>query len=143
MSYYKSIMTGKNKKKIIKEQPKPKKTVLDGIKQELNEWTYNPPTEKRWSGAYSAKDGLTEFEQQGGKDVIKEVGASVQLNKYVKAIDKDFDSLVNNVRELKNLLMKTGARREATELQNVFAKGVGQFRKFMKVKFLRMIDKLI
>ena len=140
---YKSLMGYGKNKKVIEEKSKPKKTVLDGIKQELNEWTYNPPTEKRWSGAYSAKDGLTEFEQQGGKDTLKEVGASVQYKKYVKLIDKDFDSLVNNVRELKNVLMKTGARREATELQNVFAKNVGQFRKFMKVKFLRMIDKLI
>ena len=82
-------------------------------------------------------------EELGYKKPLNEVGASVQYKKYVKLIDKDFDSLVNNVRELKNLLMKTGAKRQAAELQNVFAKGVGHFRKFMKVKFLRMIDKLI
>ena len=32
-----------------------------------------PPREKRWSGAYSGPDGLTEFERNGGKDFINEI----------------------------------------------------------------------
>ena len=115
---YKSLMGYSNKKTKKVEEKLPKKNlVIENVKNEIKDY----PLEQ----------------------MLTEVGASVQYKKYVKLIDKDFDSLVNNVRELKNLLMKTGARREATELQNVFAKNVGQFRKFMKVKFLRMIDKLI
>ena len=65
MKYRDILGFSKSKKKVVKEQPKPKKTVLDGIKQELNEWNdtafRNKP--KRWSGAYSNNDnGLTEFE---------------------------------------------------------------------------------
>ena len=33
---YKNIMGYKEKQKVIKEQVKPKKTILDGVKQELN-----------------------------------------------------------------------------------------------------------
>ena len=60
----------KAKKKVIPEQPKP--SITEKLSNEfgpLNEWTLKPPTEKRWSGAFTAKDGLTEFERKGGKDL--------------------------------------------------------------------------
>ena len=63
---------GKKKKKVAKEQQKPKKTLLDGIKQELNEWNQIPPSEKRWSKSFDGDNGLTEFEETGGKDNINE-----------------------------------------------------------------------
>ena len=69
---YRDILGFPKKKKILKEQLKPKKnSILDDIKQELNEWSHQPPSEKRWSGAYTRKDGLTEFEAKGGKDTVK------------------------------------------------------------------------
>ena len=83
------------------KQPKSKKTVLDGVKQELNEWAHQPPSEKRWSKSYDK--GLTEFEQRGGKDTIKEVGMAADIKKYTKAIDKDFESLAKSVYALKDL----------------------------------------
>ena len=43
------------------------------IKESLMKGWKTPPTEKRWSGAYSAKDGLTEFERRGGKDFVNEI----------------------------------------------------------------------
>ena len=87
MKYRDILGFTKSKKKIIKEQPKSKKTVLDEIKQEFNEWNQQPPKEKRWSGAFSNDDnGLTEFEQQGGKDFIKEVGMSQEIKIYVSLI---------------------------------------------------------
>ena len=52
------------KKRVVKEQKKP--SVVDNIKQELNEW--NDETfksmPKRWSGAYGRENGLTEFEEK-------------------------------------------------------------------------------
>ena len=84
---YRDILgfTKKPKKKVIKEQSKPKKkTVLESVKQELNEWNQQPPKEKRWSGAFSDnKSGLTEFEQNGGKDTLKEVGAAPLYKKHI------------------------------------------------------------
>jgi len=43
------------------------------LKDILNEWTKKPPTEKRWSKSFSGNTGLTEFEQNGGKDTLKEM----------------------------------------------------------------------
>tara|TARA_Y100001963_G_C6560032_1_gene343875 strand:- start:43 stop:471 length:429 start_codon:yes stop_codon:yes gene_type:complete len=142
MKYRDILGFSKPKKKIIKEKSKPKKTILDNVKKELNEWHHSPPTEKRWS-KNTFDTGLTEFEERGGKDFIKEVGASAQYKKYIKLIDKDFDSLVKSVDALKKLLIKNGAKKEALELGSIFVTNVGKFRKFMKIKFLRMIDKLL
>ena len=142
MKYRDILGFSKSKKKIIKEKSKPKKTVLDGVKQELNEWHHNPPTEKRWTKS-NYNTGLTEFEEQGGKDVIKEVGMASDIKKYTKAIDKDMDRLTDTVRELKNILMKNGAKKEAQELGSIYATSVGRFHKFIKIKFIKMIRKLI
>ena len=47
-----------------------------------------PPSEKRWSGAYSNnKSGLTEFEQNGGKDFIKEGNMKIGSGKYANLYD--------------------------------------------------------
>tara|TARA_Y100000593_G_scaffold92835_1_gene185728 strand:+ start:424 stop:1065 length:642 start_codon:yes stop_codon:yes gene_type:complete len=64
---YKDIMgysKKQPKKKVVKEKLSPKKTILDGIKEELNEWSYRPPTEKRWSKKFNGSQGLTEFEKR-------------------------------------------------------------------------------
>ena len=145
MKYRDILGFSKSKKKVIKEQSKSKNNkVLNNIKQELNEWSFKlPETSKRWTKSLDGSTGLTEFETDGGKDVIKEVGASAQYKKYIKLIDKDFDSLVKSVDALKKLLIKNGAKKEALELGSIFVTNVGKFRKFMKIKFLRMIDKLL
>ena len=76
----------KSKKKVIPEQPKP--SVADKLKEELNEWndTTFKNLPKRWSGS-----GLTEFEQQGGKDNVNErMGFSEE--EYVKRIAGHFQT---------------------------------------------------
>ena len=145
MKYRDILGFSKSKKKVIKEQSKPKKnTVLDEVKQELNEWNKQPPKEKRWSGAFSNDDsGLTEFEENGGKDFIKEVGMASDIKKYQNAIDKDMMNLAKSVNALKDILIKNGAKREAKELGSIFVTNVGKFRNFIKVKFIRMIRNLI
>tara|TARA_Y100000310_G_scaffold232699_1_gene235554 strand:+ start:176 stop:505 length:330 start_codon:yes stop_codon:yes gene_type:complete len=58
----------KSKKKVVVEEPKP--TVTELLKEEfgpLNEWSEQDTGPKRWSG-----NGLTEFEQRGGKDNVNE-----------------------------------------------------------------------
>ena len=133
MSYYKTMMTGKSKKKkVIKEQSKPKKTVLDGIKQELNEWSHQPPIEKRWSGAFTNKNGLTEFEERGGKDTIKEVGAGAEYRKYFKDIEKKENQLAKSVNNLKKLLLKKGIRDEALALSSVYMSHIIKFTTHLK-----------
>ena len=71
----------KPKKKVIKEKYKSKKTVLDKVKQELNEWNdtafRNKP--KRWSNS----NGLTEHEQE-----LKEVGSAAEYRPHIKRINK-------------------------------------------------------
>ena len=77
-----NIPSKKNKNvKKVASKPKVNK-VLNEVKKELNEWNSdefkNLP--KRWSGAYSRKDGLTEFEASGGKDSVKEELLTEQMS---------------------------------------------------------------
>ena len=131
MKYRDILGFSKSKKKVIKEQSKPKKTVLDGVKQELNEWHNQPPTEKRWSGAYGAKDGLTEYERR-----ITEVGAAPLYRKHIKKIDK-FEKAYHDAIEDFELFLykKKGLKKEAALLNASFHGYVG--------KFLKVFDKLL
>ena len=129
MSYYKSMMIGSNKKKVkkvIKEQSKPKKTVLDGIKQELNEWTHKPPTEKRWSKK-TFDSGLTEHERQ-----LKEVGAAPLYKKHIKLIDKNRDQVGRETLKFYDLLRKKGLDKAAEALLNSYKKNIINFGKDLK-----------
>ena len=47
----------------------------------LNEWGKVDPGPKRWSSAYTSKDGLTEFERKGGKDLEEEGKITEQWTK--------------------------------------------------------------
>ena len=135
MSYYKTMMTGNNKKKVkkvIKEKSKPKKTVLDGIKQELNEWTHTPPKEKRWSKK-SFDSGLTEHEQ------LKEVGAASLYRKHIKNIDKQRDQVGREVLKFYELLRKKGLDDAADTLLDNYKNNVIKFGK----EFKEMIRKMI
>ena len=74
---------------------------------------------------------------------IKEVGMSADIKKYQNAIDKDMMNLSKSVNALKDILIKNGAKKEAQELGSIFVTNVGKFRNFIKVKFIRMIRKMI
>ena len=129
MSYYKTMMTGNNKKKVkkvIKEQSKPKKTVLDGIKQELNEWTDKPPTTKRWFKK-SFDSGLTEHERQ-----LKEVGAAPLYRKHIKNIDKQRDQVGREVLKFYELLRKKGLNDAADTLLDNYKNCIVGFGKELK-----------
>ena len=132
MKYRDILGYSKSKKKNIKEKSKPKKTVLDGIKQELNEWTHKPPTEKRWSGAFTNKNGLTEFEERGGKDNLKEIGAAPLYRKYIKSIDKQRDQVGKETLKFYELLRKKGLDKAAEVLLDSYKKNIISFGKDLK-----------
>ena len=137
MKYRDILGYSKPKKKVVKEQPKPKKTVLDGIKKDiLNEWHHQPPTEKRWSGAYGDEDGLTEFEKNGGKDIIKEVGAGAQYQKFYKDIERQQKGLSKSVEKFMKYLEQQGLKSEARNLYDHYLiDSYGWMRKWLK-KFI-------
>ena len=128
----------KEKKKVIPEQPKP--SITEKLSNEfgpLNEWTLKPPTEKRWSGAFTAKDGLTEFERKGGKDNVNE-GPAYEYSKFIKKIEKSRDSFGKDVLNFYELLRKKGLDDEAHDLLDDYKKYVIKFGLKFK-KFVRTL----
>ena len=143
MKYRDILGFSKPKKKVIKEQSKPKKNkILESVKKELNEWHHAPPSEKRWSKD-TFDTGLTEFEQRGGKDVIKEVGMSQEIKIYVNAINKNYDRYWDSVKDLQKYLTKKGGKKISQTMGSLYTGHVGKFHHWMKTKFIRMIRKMI
>ena len=62
-------------KKIKKLMNKP------SLMKEWNDTSFND-LPKRWSGAYGKDNGLTEFEEQGGKDVVSEGSMKIGQGKF-------------------------------------------------------------
>ena len=125
---YKSLMGYGKKKTPTKKQSKPKKNqILEGIKKDLNEW--NDETfktlPKRWSGA--SDKGLTEFEKQGGEDILKEVGAAPQYKKFVKSIDKERDKVGRETLKFVDLLRKKGLTDAADDLLGSYKNNIIKF----------------
>ena len=130
---YKSLMGYGKKKKVTKEQSKPKiNKILTDIKQELNEWSYQPPTAKRWSKEFGGK-GLTEYEQ------LKEVGATAEYRKYTKKIDKSRDLFGREVLKFYELLRKKGLDDAAGDLLDNYKNNVIKFGKEFKELIRKMI----
>jgi len=132
---YKKMMGYGDKKKVNKKESKPKTNkILEEVKKELNEWSYQPPSTKRWSGA--SDKGLTEFEKQGGKDNINE-GPAAEYNKAYTNVKKTYGLFWDAVHDFQSLLIKKGLRRHAKDLDRQYS-GVEKFYKF----FFKMMDKL-
>ena len=140
---YRDILGFSNtKKKTVKKESKPKKTIVDGIKQELNEWSDSIPSVKRWSKNFNGSRGLTEFEKNGGKDIIKEVGNAQVHKKYTMKIEDGAGNLEAAVKNYSDFLNKQGHKKEAQELRGKFSI-VGKFTHWMKTKWVRMLRKMI
>ena len=127
MNYKELMGYGKKQlnKKIIKEQNK--SSVVDDIKQELNEWddeTFrNKP--KRWSGAYGRKNGLTEYE-----NLLE--GPAYEYSNVVKKIERAENQQAKEVNNLVKLLQKKGLKKEATLLGAKYMKGMRDFNETLK-----------
>ena len=130
------------KKKVVKEKIKQENTILDSVKKELNEWSYQPPTEKRWSKTFNGSNGLTEFEKNGGKDVIKEVGNAQVHKKYTMKIEDAAGNLESAVKNYSKFLKQQGNKREAQELRGKYS-FVDKFTHWMKTKWVRILRNLI
>ena len=114
----------KAKKKVIPQPPKP--SVTDKLKEELNEWndTTFKNLPKRWSKPFNS--GLTEFEQQGGKDNVNE-GPAYEYANQISKIEKLYDVYWDAVKDLGRALEKKGQRKLAKELFNNYRKQVSKF----------------
>jgi len=124
------------KKKVVKETKKP--SLVDNIKQELNEW--NDETfksmPKRWGKPYG--ETMTEFEKQGGKDNVNE-GPAYEYANIVKKIERAENQQAKEVNNLVKLLGKKGLKREATDLAAKYMRGMRDFKDFMT----KMMRKLV
>ena len=141
MKYRDILGFSKPKKKVIKEQfkPKPKKNkIIENVKQELNEWYHAPPKEKRWSKTFNGNNGLTEFEANGGKDVIKEVGAGPEYKPHIDKIAKLYHAYWDSVKDFTDLLHKKGLKKEGNDLHRMYMKTVHKFNGYF-AKFIRKI----
>ena len=141
MKYKDIIGYNKPKKKLIKEEVKSTKpkvnTVIENIiKSELNEWNDSSfkTLPKRWSKSIKSyeKSGLSEFEEQGGRDTLKEVGAAPLYRKHIKLIDKNRDQVGKETLKFYDLLRKKGLDKAAEALLDSYKKNVINFGKDLK-----------
>ena len=122
----------KQPKKKVEKKVAPKPTtppVTELLKEEfgpLNEWSEVDTGPKRWSGAFTAKDGLTEFERKGGKDNVNE-GPAYEYGDQISKIDKLYDVYWDAVKDLGRTLEKKGQRKLAKELYMKYRKQVSKF----------------
>ena len=94
----------KAKKKVIPQPPKP--SVAEKLKEEfglLNEWSKVDTGPKRWGGS-----GLTEFEQQGGKDNVNETVplGKIDKPKFMKYFDLVLKTAGSNKAEIYKILKR-------------------------------------
>jgi len=138
MSDYKKMMGYSKKKETIKKEFKPKKNkIVEGIKLELNEWTHQSPSDKRWTKPFNGNQGLTEFEQNGGKDNINE-GPAADYAPYLHAIKQNYDRYWDSVKIFEKQLVKKGLKKEAHNIHSFYTKFVTKFHKWFE-KFVRKL----
>ena len=124
----------KAKKKVIPQPPKP--SVTEKLKDEfglLNEWSKVDTGPKRWSGS-----GLTEFEQQGGKDNVNE-GPAYDYAKQWDNVKKTYGAFWDAVHDLESLLQSKGMGRDAKKVNQLYKKNVEGFYKYI----YKLIGKLM
>ena len=92
----------------------------------LNEWSEVDTGPKRWGGAFTAKDGLTEFERKGGRDNVNE-GPAYEYGDQISKIDKLYDAYWGAVKDLGKTLEKKGQGKLAKQLYNTYRKQVSKF----------------
>ena len=124
----------KKVKKVVTPMPR-KPSITKKLKEEfgpINEWSEVDTGPKRWSGS-----GLTEFEQQGGKDNVNE-GPAYEYAKYKKNIDKAWDNTQKAVMGLVKELHKKGLRKEALTIEKKYQASIRNFYHY----FVEIMDKL-
>ena len=125
----------KKKKKIVKEEVK-QPSIKDILEEQFgptakafgnrNVQMKTDTGPKRWTGS-----GLTEFEQQGGKDNVNE-GPAYEYAGIMKNIEKAENVQAKQVNNLVKLLQKKGLKKEASTLASTYMKSVRDFDSFLK-----------
>ena len=129
----------KQPKKKVEKKVAPKPTtppVTELLKKEfgpLNEWSEVDTGPKRWSGS-----GLTEFEQQGGKDNVNE-GPAYDYAKQWDNVKKTYGAFWDSVHDLESLLQSKGMGRDAKKVNQLYKKNVEGFYKYI----YKLIGKLM
>ena len=127
MKYRDILGFSKSKKKVVKEQPKPKKTVLDGIKKDLLKESYV------WERKFGEKLPTLASIQ---KKKLNEVGAGAQYRKFYKDIERQQKGLSKSVNKFKQYLEVQGLKSKARELEDHYLiDSYGWMRKWLK-KFI-------
>ena len=104
---YRDMLGFPKKKSKKKVAPKPRKpSITKKLKEEfgpINEWSEVDTGPKRWSGS-----GLTEFEQQGGKDSINETVPLEKIDKpkFMKYFDLVLKTAGSNKAEIYKILKR-------------------------------------
>ena len=118
----------KAKKKVIPQPYKP--SVTEKLTEEfgsLNEWSVQDTGPKRWSGS-----GLTEFEQQGGKDNVNE-GPAYEWSKVYSNAEKAYMQFQKAIDELgRYTTKKTGEKTDQKIFEKQWKKQVVPFYELMK-----------
>ena len=140
MNYRDILGIPRKPKKQVEKKVAPKPTappVTELLKKEfgrLNEWSKVNPGPKRWTKKMGG-DGLTEFEETGGKDNVNE-GPAYEYSKFIKKIEKSRDGFGKDVLNFYELLRKKGLDDEAYELldnyKNNAIKFGTEFKKFVR-----------
>ena len=142
MDYRDVLGFPKKPKKKVEKKVAPKPTappVTELLKKEfgpLNEWGKVNPGPKRWTKKMGG-DGLTEFEQRGGKDYIKE-GPAYEYARATKNIEKSWKNTHKAVMGLVKELQKKGLKEEAFKIEKLIERVWGEFDHF----FEETMDKL-
>ena len=144
---YKTLMGYGKKKNPTKKQSKPKKNqILEGIKKDLNEWSDETfkTLPKRWSGAYGAKSGLTEYERKK----LKEAGfeskdgkaAQRQYKKiYEKGIRNGEQYYASSVDQLADFMEQQGLGNQAQMLRGEYMRVVQKWQDKWLKQFVRSL----
>ena len=120
--------------KVIKESKviKPKSTknrIIEGIKKDLHE--------------FGIKTFKTNPPFKTEKQRLKEVGASVQHQDFLKKISKAEEEMHKYVQQYKNFLIDQDQKKLANEFSSKYVGFIGKFTHFMKTKWVKVLRKLI
>ena len=136
MNYRDMLGFPKKPKKKVEKKVAPKPTappITELLKKEfgrLNEWGKVDTGPKRWTKKMGG-DGLTEFEETGGKDNVNE-GPAYEYGDQISKIDKLYDVYWDAVKDLGRTLEKKGLRKEAQSLYKVYRKQVSYFSRWFE-----------
>ena len=126
---YKDIIGYSKSKKITKKKTTSKKTILDEVKQELNEWYHQPPSTKRWSKTFSGQSGLTEHEREKLKEAgFESKDGKVAQRQYKRIYDRNIKNgenyFASSVDQLADFMEKQGLGNQAQMLRGEYTMNV-------------------